>query len=228
MFLVGFVYIAKMSNYGMRPLWRNKRSGRAVKGTYLMTKLRWFVAILAVCCLGAAPANAAQDEADGEAPDAVAEEEPVADEEDPVTLGYLENVQIGNLALQLKGKLDTGADTSSVHARDIEVYKRGRRDNWVRFRLVGKNGRAIRYDQNVIRFARIKTKTGGTIRRPVIRLPICVGGVPGRAEVNLADRAEFEYDVLIGREFLADRIIVDSGRTYVSDSPCNKDDGDEE
>ena len=145
------------------------------------------------------------------------------DEEDPVKLGYLENVQIGNLALELKGKLDTGADTSSVHARDVEVYKRGKRDNWVRFRLVGKNGRSIRYDQNVIRFAQIKTKTGGTIRRPVIRMPICVGGVKGRAEINLADRADFEYDVLIGREFLADRIIVDSGQTFSAGSACEED-----
>ncbi len=153
--------------------------------------------------------------------------EPAAgDVEDPVRLGYLENVQIGNLALELKGKLDTGADTSSIHARDVEIYKRGKRDNWVRFRLVGKGGRSIRYDQNVIRFAQIKTKTGGTIRRPVIRIPICVGGVRGRAELNLANRADFEYDVLVGREFLANRIIVDSGQTFASEVSCK--DGDDE
>ncbi len=146
-----------------------------------------------------------------------------ADLEDPVRLGYLENVQIGNLALELKGKLDTGADTSSIHARDVEVYKRGKRDNWVRFRLVGRGGRSIRYDQNVIRFVQIKKKVGGTIRRPVIRMPICVGGVEGRAEINLANRAEFEYDVLVGREFLANRIIVDPGKTFTSDRPCGKD-----
>ncbi len=150
-----------------------------------------------------------------------AEEE--TDLEEAARLGYLENVQIGNLALELKGKLDTGADTSSIHARDVEIYKRGKRDNWVRFRLVGRGGRSIRYDQNVIRFVQIKTKVGGTIRRPVIRMPICVGGVVGRAEINLADRAEFEYDVLIGREFLANRIVVDSGQTFVAESACGAD-----
>jgi hypothetical protein len=168
-------------------------------------------------CAALSPAFA--DDENGAAPEA-------GDEEDPVKLGYLENVQIGNLSLELKGKLDTGADTSSIHARDVEIYKRGKRDNWVRFRLVGKNGRAIRYDQNVIRFAQIKTKRGGTIRRPVIRIPICVGGVTGRAEINLANRADFEYDVLIGREFLANRIIVDSGQTFTSETSCK--DGDDE
>lgn len=180
--------------------------------------IRCHIVSSAICALAAfSPlAGVAQDD------EAVTETEE-ADLEDPVRLGYLENVQIGNLALELKGKLDTGADTSSIHARDVEIYKRGKRDNWVRFRLVGRGGRSIRYDQNVIRFVQIKTKVGGTIRRPVIRMPICVGGVVGRAEINLADRAEFEYDVLIGREFLANRVVVDSGQSFTSDRVCDKD-----
>lgn len=145
---------------------------------------------------------------------------------EPVTFGYIENVAVGNLALEMKGKLDTGADTSSVHAYDVEVYKRGKRDNWVKFRLIGKDGRSIRYDQNVIRFANIKAKTGGTIRRPVIHLPICVGGRSARAELNLADRGEFEYDILIGREFLANRILVDSSRTFMAEEECGPVDED--
>ncbi len=145
---------------------------------------------------------------------------------EPIRLGYLEDVRVGSLGLAMKGKPDTGADTSSVHARDVDIYKRGKRDNWVRFRLIGKDGRAIRYDQNVIRFALIKTKTGGTIRRPVIHLPLCVGGKKGLAEINLADRADFEYDGLVGREFLAHRILVDPGQTFVGTDECGQSDED--
>ncbi|MEO1137727.1 MAG: RimK/LysX family protein, partial [Pseudomonadota bacterium] len=137
-----------------------------------------------------------------------------------ITLGYIENVSVGNLNLEMKGKLDTEADTTSVHAYNMKVYKRAERDNWVRFRLIGKDGRAVRYDQNVVRFANIKTKTGGTIRRPVIHLPICVGGKRARAEVNLADRGDFDYEILIGREFLANRVMVDSGRTFIAEEEC--------
>ena len=154
---------------------------------------------------------------------ATAQDEPAESDQatsDLVTLGYIENVAVGNRALEMKGKLDTGADTSSVHARNVKIYKRSERDNWVKFRLVGKNGRAIRYDQNVIRFAAIKTKTGGTIRRPVIRLPLCVGGKWGVAEVNLADRGDFEYEILIGREFLADRALIDSGKRFIAEALC--------
>lgn len=144
--------------------------------------------------------------------------------QDMAVMGYVENVYIGKLGLEMKGKLDTGADSSSVFARDVHIYKKSGRDDWVRFRLIGKNGRTVRYDQNVRRFALIKTKTGGTIRRPVIHLPVCIGGVRGLAEVNLADREDFEYDFLVGREFMASRILVDSSSTFVAENSCEKDD----
>lgn len=148
---------------------------------------------------------------------AVAKDDP---DEETVVLGYVEEVYVGNIALAMRGKLDTGADSSSVHARDVELYDKNGRDTWVRFKLIGKDGRTVKYDQNVIRFAHIKTKTGGTIRRPVIRLPLCVGGKRGHAEVNLADRGDFEYDILVGREFLADRIVVDAGQTFIAGEGC--------
>jgi len=154
---------------------------------------------------------------------ALASDEPRAE---PLVLGYQEDVSVGRRGLDMKAKLDTGADTSSVHARNIRLYKRGKKDNWVHFRLIGKNGRSIRYDQNVIRFVHIKSKKGGTVRRPVIRLPLCVGGVRALAEVNLANREDFDFDVLIGREFLADRILVDSSKTFIANKTCEMLDDD--
>ena len=164
----------------------------------------------------AAQADAASAATDDEALEAEAEELRGA----PITLGYIEDVRVGDLGLAMKGKLDTGADTTSVYARDIELYDRRGKDTWVKFRLVGKNGRSIRYDQNVVRFTRIKDKRGGRIRRPVIYLPICVGGKKGVAEMNLADRSDFEYDILVGREFLAHRIVVDSAQTFAASERC--------
>ncbi len=140
--------------------------------------------------------------------------------DDVVVLGYVEDIHVGKLGLEMKAKLDTGADSSSVYARDVHVYKKSGKDDWVSFRLRGKSGRTVRYDQDVRRFALIKLKTGGSIRRPVIHLPVCVGGVRGLAEVNLADREDFEYDFLIGREFLASRILVDAASTFIADDEC--------
>ena len=150
-----------------------------------------------------------------------AEEYPAAKAE-PVVLGYVETVSFGKLDLRMRAKLDTGADTSAVHAYDIERYKRKNGDEWVRFRLFGQNDREIKYDKRVTRNVRIKKKTDGHIRRPVVSFSICVGGVRGEAEVNLADREDFKYPVLIGREFMASRILVDSGKKLTAENECSK------
>lgn len=140
---------------------------------------------------------------------------------DPVQLGFVETAYIGELSLEMSAKLDTGADTSSVYARDVEIYEKSDGDDWVTYRLIGDDGRRIRFDKNVTRYALIKLKTGGQIRRPVVLLDVCVGGVTGRAEFNLADREDFEYDVLLGREFLASRILVDSASKFLAEGDCD-------
>ena len=142
------------------------------------------------------------------------------------TLGYIEMVNIGDLELRMLAKLDTGADTSSVHAYDVEVYERENGDEWVRFRLIGDDERRIRYDKKVVRNVRIKKKAGGHIRRPVVSFDICVGGVRAEAEFNLADRDVFSYPALLGREFLAKRILVDSGKRLTADESCGPTDDD--
>lgn len=178
------------------------------KGRIHVKYFKYVVAAMAVLSL---PANSAVADSDDRT-------------DDPVTMGYVENVYVGKLGLEMKGKLDTGADSSSVFARDVHIYNKSGKDDWVRFRLVGKNGRTVRYDQNVRRFALIKLKKGGTIRRPVIHLPLCIGGVSGLAEVNLADREEFEYDFLVGREFMASRVFVDSASTFIAPGSCETED----
>ncbi|MEL6830018.1 MAG: RimK/LysX family protein, partial [Pseudomonadota bacterium] len=79
---------------------------------------------------------------------AVADADSVRGEE-TATLGYIEDAFIGRLGLEMKAKLDTGADTSSLHARDMRVYKKTGKDKGVEYRVIGKNGRSIRYEQNV-------------------------------------------------------------------------------
>lgn len=142
-------------------------------------------------------------------------------DDEPMVLGFIETSFIGELTLEMSAKLDTGADSSSVYARDVKIFEKSRGDDWVRYRLIGDDGRTIRFEKNVVRYAQIKTKRGGTIRRPVVLLNLCVGGAYGVAEFNLADRDQFDYDVLVGREFLASRILVDSGRRYSAEGACD-------
>ena len=97
-------------------------------------------------------------------------------DDEPMVLGFIETSFIGELTLEMSAKLDTGADSSSVYARDVKIFEKSRGDDWVRYRLIGDDGRTIRFEKNVVRYAQIKTKRGGTIRRPVVLLNLCVGG----------------------------------------------------
>jgi hypothetical protein len=54
----------------------------------------------------------------------------------------------------------------------------------------------------------------------VILLDICVGNVRKTEEVNLIDRTGLNYQLLLGRNFLKDALLVDSGETYMLSPDC--------
>ncbi len=128
--------------------------------------------------------------------------------------------------LTLSALIDSGATTSSLSAIDIQTFRRGG-DDWVRFRVPHRQGGHrgavnsnddIRYTQlegRVVRVTTVRTSTGSQ-RRHVIRLPVLVGPIEYEAEFNLTDRRHMTYPVLIGRELLNNRALINSAevKTY--------------
>ena len=71
------------------------------------------------------------------------------------------------------------------------------------------------------RFVEIKRKgTRASQKRPAILLDICLGKVSNLTEVNLVNRSNFDYQLLIGRSFLHGTFIVDVDLSYTSDPRC--------
>lgn len=122
--------------------------------------------------------------------------------------------------LRLKAKLDTGAKSSSLDATDITPFERDGR-HWVRFRP-SRSGldEAPLVEQPVARYVRIKRHSGPYDRRPVIRLPLCLGDELRTVEVNLTDRGNFIYPLLLGRKALAGLAVVDPARTFLRAPSC--------
>ncbi len=58
--------------------------------------------------------------------------------------------------------------------------------------------------------------------RKVIRLGICVGAVYRKVEVSLQDRSGFNNQLLIGRSFLAGRVLVDAGAEELVEPSCER------
>ena len=144
----------------------------------------------------------------------------LADADEPQRVGWLEQVRIGPPDILLHAKLDTGADNCSVHAENIRRFRRGK-ERWVEFKLSNRYGARKKLQRKVIRTAKVKTKTGGIQERPVVRLGICLGEHFETGECNLVDRSHFSYPVLMGRNFLAGMVVVDSSDTYTKDPICS-------
>ncbi|GAB6068368.1 hypothetical protein JCM13664_16870 [Methylothermus subterraneus] len=137
-----------------------------------------------------------------------------------LTAGWLEWVVLEPFGLKLKGKLDTGAKTSSLHAVDIEYFERDGKA-WVRFKTFDPRRKAepVTIERPLIRDVRIKRHTAAYQQRPVVALDVCLDDRLVRAEFSLIDRGRFNYPVLLGRSLLKqERILVDPAATYVLDT----------
>jgi hypothetical protein len=134
--------------------------------------------------------------------------------------GWAERVMIGDApGLSLRAKLDTGAETASLDAEDLRLYHRDGKPR-ASFTARNDNGQSARFDLPVVRTVQIRRHGGSAQARPVVRLAICLGRVLREAEVNLIDRTGFDYRMLIGRDFLAGKVVVDPAKVDLLPPNC--------
>jgi len=127
-------------------------------------------------------------------------------------IGAVEHVRLVPPNIVLKARIDTGAKTTSVDARDITPFERNGKQ-WVRFVCVdGKKEHTI--EKKVIQTVQIKRHGEESQDRYVVKMRIVLGDVSQLISVNLNDRDAYIYPVLIGRNFLRDYFIVDVAKKY--------------
>lgn len=141
-----------------------------------------------------------------------------ADADAKPVVGWIEDVFIHPGDLLIRAKLDTGADISSLHAVDIEEFnKKGER--WVRFILTDEGGKKIPMERKVVRDASI-TRHRGQEKRVVVLLGICLGKLYKTVEVNLVDRSQLKYSMLVGRNFTRETVLIDPARELTTSPHC--------
>lgn len=156
------------------------------------------VAAACCCCLLLAPAVVAAE---------------------PAVAGWIEYVWLGPQRVVVQAKIDTGADVSSLHAANIRRLQRDGVE-WVLFDLSDEDDRVFHFERQLVRNARVRSATGGRQQRPVVRIELCLGSTSALVEVNLVDRSAMSERMLIGRNFLRGRFLVDSARTHVTSPAC--------
>ncbi|QIH07200.1 MULTISPECIES: ATP-dependent zinc protease [unclassified Pseudomonas] len=142
--------------------------------------------------------------------------------------GLNEYAQLAGIDLEVAAKLDTGAKTASLSARDIKRFKRDG-ESWVRFYLAIDTAHSHPIERPLARVSKIKRRAGdydpdegkNYTARPVIALQVCMGSALRSIEVNLTDRSAFQYPLLIGSEALKRfDALVDPSLKYAAGKPA--------
>ena len=109
-------------------------------------------------------------------------------------------------------------DEEEAELSDEETADRPRR---VVFRISNEDGEERILEREIVRYVSIKKRGGGLEERPVIELELCIAGIKVKGDVSLADRTQFNYPLLIGREMLeAGHIAVNPDVDYTASPRC--------
>jgi hypothetical protein len=140
----------------------------------------------------------------------------------PLVMGWREWLELPDLGIRrVKAKVDSGARSSSLHAEQIELFQsRGRMG--VRFtvlplqrsRLKPAACEAPLYDERYV-----KSSNGSRELRPVIRTKVSWGGTIWDVDLTLTSRDLMGFRMLLGREAIRRRYLVDTGRSYLGGRP---------
>ena len=134
-------------------------------------------------------------------------------------IGWVEHVRLTPGNAVIAAKIDTGADTSSLHCDCQPPYLLNGKQH-IRFSTMDVNGKLVNFDQPVVRTAKIKRHSGESQSRYVVRMGVCIGTQYALTEFSLVDRSGFNYNMLIGRNFLAGRFMVDASQQHTLKPGC--------
>lgn len=143
-----------------------------------------------------------------------------------LTVGWREWIALPDLGVpRIKAKVDTGARSSALHAFDLERVDVGAGAERVRFRIYPYQRDARRFveAEAELRGERLIRNSGGEQElRPVIRTSIDLLGARFSIELTLARRDVMGFRMLLGRQALRERALVDPGRSFLGGKPAKK------
>ncbi|WP_236254390.1 ATP-dependent zinc protease family protein [Mucisphaera calidilacus] len=124
-------------------------------------------------------------------------------------IGEIETLRIVDVDVVMPARIDTGATTSSLDARDIKQFERDG-ERWVRFTLVDpETDKKSELERPIARIVSIKRHGADDQERPVVEMKLQMGSRVYKREFSLTDRSAFTYPLLIGRNVLAGTAVVD-------------------
>jgi hypothetical protein len=132
-------------------------------------------------------------------------------------IGWREWVSLPQLATpRIKVKVDTGARSSSLHAFDLELFTQNNAQ-WVRFCIhpLQRSSKAtVEVEAPVLDFRCVRCSSGELTERPVIVTTVQALGAEWPIELTLANRDQMGFRMLLGRQAVRGRFLIDPSRSY--------------
>lgn len=137
---------------------------------------------------------------------------------DKQIVGAIECASLPDIGIhELNVRIDTGAKTSSLHVDNIEnFHKKGK--PWVRFNIhpnVHNVNETVQCEAPIKDIRRIKSSNGTTQERYIIRTPMILGSETWPIEISLTDRSEMSFLMLLGREGMSNKLLVDPSESFL-------------
>lgn len=136
-------------------------------------------------------------------------------------IGWREWVILPDLDIPaIKAKIDTGARTSSLHAFALEPFRRQGRD-YVRFEVHPLQRSAkgsVPVTAEVVEWRNVRSSSGAVEYRPTIRTHVLVEQRRWEIELTLTNRDEMGFRMLLGRQAVRDRFLIDPGKSFLAGS----------
>lgn len=136
-----------------------------------------------------------------------------------IVIGHIENIELPELGIsQLTVRVDTGAQTSSLHVDNIK-------------RIFLETKPAVSFDihpeiHNVEKTVscqallhdvrKVKSSNGISEQRYVIKTPAILGNHQWNIEITLTDRSDMTYLMLLGRQALSCHFYIDASNAFVA------------
>jgi hypothetical protein len=125
-------------------------------------------------------------------------------------IGWREDVSLSDLSAEVFiAKIDTGARTAALHAENIRIV--GKR---VQFTLE-LSGKRRHFEMALHGSKKIKSSNGISEIRPIIETSVRIGVHQFMTEITLTDRADMGVPMLLGREAIKRRFLVNPARSFI-------------
>ena len=137
------------------------------------------------------------------------------------TIGWREFVSFPQLEIErIKAKIDTGARSSALHAFNIE--ERSQEGKQIITFQVHPRQRdrqtTITAQAELLEYRQIRNSGGKAQLRPVIKTNIQVGTEVWEIELSLTNRDVMGFRMLLGRQGVRNKFLVDPGKSFLLSS----------